>query len=208
MVQSINQLNYTIRGVVSYTWPMILVTTLTLSILRIIYLVKNKKPFVLYRELLALFFLIYILCLFQVVTFQDVSNFKEGSNFIPFREIFRYSFGSRLFYKQVVGNLLLFVPFGFFMSYYLKLDKPYLLLLITMFTSIVIEVTQKMIGRIFDIDDILLNILGGLLGYLSYYVLNKIRSRLPEVMKKEGFLNCVAIVIVVVFIVYIYRMVV
>ena len=37
-----------------------------------------------------------------------------------------------------------------------------------MLVSISIETTQLLIGRIFDIDDIILNIIGGMLGYLIY----------------------------------------
>jgi len=88
----------------------------------IVDLIKNKKQVVLYRELLSLLFVIYVLCLFYVVTFQDVS--WSTSNFVPFQEMFRYDFGSRLFIKNVLGNMLLFIPYGFFMAYYLKIKKP------------------------------------------------------------------------------------
>ncbi len=55
------------------SWPMVLISVVILISLRITYLIKNKKKFVLYEEIFLLFFVMYILCLFQVVTFQDVS---------------------------------------------------------------------------------------------------------------------------------------
>ena len=87
--------------------------------------------------------------LFHIVTFQDVT--WSTSNFTPFKEIFRYTFGSRAFYKNVVGNMIMFMPYGF-VSYFISL-KPYLILLLSLIVSITIETTQ-LIGRVFDIDDI------------------------------------------------------
>ena len=43
-----------------------------------------------------------------------------------------------------------------------------------LFASVSIESTQLIIGRIFDIDDIILNIIGGMLGYGIYFILQKI----------------------------------
>jgi len=105
----------------SETWPTIILSTVIIVSMRIVDLIKNKKQVVLYRELLSLLFVIYVLCLFYVVTFQDVS--WSTSNFVPFQEMFRYDFGSRLFIKNVLGNMLLFIPYGFFMAYYLKIKK-------------------------------------------------------------------------------------
>ena len=47
-------------------------------------------------------------------------------------------------------------------------------LFLVLFASLSIELTQLFIGRVFDVDDILLNVLGGIIGYLFYYILSKI----------------------------------
>lgn len=201
-------LENTIRGVMEFTWPMILISVIIAISLRLTYLWKNKKPLILYRELLALFFIVYILCLFQVVTFQDVSLSEGGNNFAPFTEIFRYRFGSRLFLKQVIGNLLMFVPYGFFVSYYIKTTKPYLPFFLSLIASLAIESTQLMIGRVFDIDDIILNILGGMSGYLVYFLLYRIKEKLPSTLKKNWFLNIVSLIVTGIFIYYVYQVVV
>ena len=111
----------TIKNILSNIWPMLLIMTVILSSLRISYVIKNKQKFVLYREILKLGFVVYIISLFYVVTFQDVS--WSTSNFIPFKEMLRYKFFSDLFFKNVVGNMIMFMPYGFFISYFLKLDK-------------------------------------------------------------------------------------
>ena len=189
-------LSNTIRGVASFTWPMIVISVVVLVSLRVTYLIKNKIRFVLYKELLMLCFVIYILCLFQVVTFQDTVSWSTN-NFIPFREITRYSFGSRLFLKNVLGNMLLFLPFGFFTSYYLDVKKLYIPIFLTMIASCSIECVQMLIGRVFDIDDIMLNIFGGLLGYSVYYMLLKIGNSVPKVFQAEWFLNLLSILLLV-----------
>ena len=189
-------LSTTIQGVVNFTWPMVLISSIIIISFRIAYLLKNHVKFVLYQDLLMLCFIIYVLCLFQVVTLQDTVSWSSN-NFIPFREIFRYAFGSRLFVKNVVGNMLLFLPFGFFVSYYLKCKKVWLPLILTLIASISIETVQMVIGRVFDIDDILLNLFGGCLGFLCYYVLSKIGEKLPSVLKSEMFLNIIAIVLLI-----------
>ena len=144
-------------------------------------------------------FIIYTLCLFQIVTFQDDVSWSSN-NFIPFKEILRYNMGSRLFFKNVIGNMILFLPFGFFISLYLKEKKPKLTLLITLVTSFSIELVQMIIGRVFDIDDIMLNLLGGYLGYLVYYLLKKIWDKIPNVLKNDWVLNVVSIIILIIII--------
>ncbi len=190
------QVTKTIQGVIDMTWPMLLISVVVVVSLRITYLIKNRKHFTLYQELLALSFIIYILCLFQIVTFQDTVSWSSN-NFIPFREIFRYHIGSRLFLKNVLGNVLLFMPFGFFSSYYLKFKKPWVILGLTLVTSFSIEVIQMSIGRVFDVDDILLNIVGGYFGYLIYSVISRIGDRAPDFFKNEIFLDAVSIIILV-----------
>lgn len=189
-------LSNTLKGVVNFTWPMIIISVVIIVSLRITYLLKNKTRFILYKELLALSFIIYILCLFQVVTFQDTVSWSSN-NFIPFREMFRYHIGSRLFIKNVLGNVLLFLPFGFFCSYYLDVKKAYIPAILTLVASVSIECVQMAIGRVFDIDDIMLNIAGGLLGYLMYYLIVRIGNSFPKVFQSEWFLNLLSIILLI-----------
>ena len=102
----------TIKSImVSYfvdVWPIITIITVIVCSLRIAYLIKNKEKFCFYKEIFMLLFIIYVMCLFEIVTLQD---YNYGlSNYIPFKEIFRYEIGSRLFIKNIIGNILLFLP--------------------------------------------------------------------------------------------------
>lgn len=195
----IDTFNNTIQEILSLTWPMLVISSVVLISVRVSYLIKNKERIVIYKELLMYAFIIYTLCLFQIVTFQDDVSFGTN-NFIPFREILRYNMGSRLFFKNVIGNMILFLPFGFFISLYLKEKKANLPLLIILITSFSIEVVQMIIGRVFDIDDILLNLVGGYLGYLVYYFLKRIWDKIPNVLKNELILNAIALIILIIII--------
>lgn len=196
-------LHNTIQGVMESTWPMLFISVVIMVSLRITYLIKNKEPFVFYKELLMLFFMVYILCLFQVVTFQDVSSFAHN-NFIPFREITRYSIGSRLFFKNVFGNILLFIPFGLLISIYLKPKNLGIPFALTLLSSLAIEFTQMLIGRSFDVDDIFLNCIGGIVGYFIYKILDKIADLLPNVFRSKWFLNILTILLLIGLIVYLF----
>ena len=189
-------LGKTIGNVFSFSLPMIIISVVVAITFRLTDIIKNKKTFCFYKELIMLAFIIYILCLFQVVTFQDNNNISSN-NLIPFKEMFRYQLGSRLFFKNVLGNIVMFLPFGFFVSYFLKENKIIIPLILTIITSITIETTQLMIGRVFDIDDIILNIIGGVLGYYIYKGILTLGSLCPSILKREWFLNLVSIIFLI-----------
>lgn len=185
----------TLISVFENNYPMIIIFTVVIVTIRLAYLISRKVKFELYRELFMLAFLLYSLILFYVVTFQDVNY--GTNNFIPFKEILRYEFGSSFFIHNVLGNILLFIPFGFFVSFILKSKKPGYIIIVTFITSLVIEFTQLLIGRTFDVDDVLLNIVGGFLGYLIYLIIQVIYDKLPDILKKTWVKNLIIILIII-----------
>ena len=181
-------------------WAMIVIFTIILSSVRIAYLISKREKFVFYKELTYLLFIIYLLSLFYIVTFQD-DNYGL-SNFIPFKEMFRYSINSHLFIKNFIGNILLFMPFGLFVTAYLDQRKVYPAIILTTISSISIEIVQNIIGRVFDIDDIILNIVGGTIGAVLFILLDKLRDKLPKVLNKAWFMNLIMLLILLVAIIY------
>lgn len=193
-----------------FTWPMMIICTLIISSLRIADIIKNKKKVIFYQEILMLFFMIYILCLFQIVTFEDplVAVYDNHFNLVPFKEILRYHMGSRLFFKNVIGNLVMFMPYGFFASYFTKMDNKYYIFSLIAFASITIETTQLAIGRVFDIDDIILNIIGGMIGYGFYRLLNKLGDSLPKVFLNRWILNIISLILTGILVGYLWMVIV
>ena len=190
-----------IKEVLSGTWPMILLTISVCCIMRVAYLIKNKQKFLISNEIMSLAFIVYILCMFQIVTNNDVSG-VHGVNITLFKELTRYHIGSRLFYRNIIGNIILFIPFGFFVSYYLKLERKSLIFFVTLGISVIIELIQLKIGRAFDIDDIILNIVGGILGYFLYRIVDKIFSKSSDSFK--GAIVIVALLTILVFLAIIF----
>ncbi len=191
--------------ILGQTWPTILISSVIAISMRLVYLIKNKQKIIFYKELLTLIFIIYVLCLFYVVTFGDVS--WSNSNFIPFKEMFRYSFGSNLFIKNVLGNIIMFIPYGFFISYYLKLKKPLSAFLLILLVSASIETTQLLIGRVFDIDDITLNVIGGMLGFLIYKLIDLINDHLPPVLKNPIVYNIIILLCTALMALYMFNLI-
>ncbi len=180
-------------------WPMLIIITVIISSFRITYLISKHKKFVLHKELIYLISIIYILCLFHVVTFQD--NNYGISNFVPFKEIFRYDFGTPKFMKNIVGNIMLFIPYGFIASYLLKNKKFSTITILTIIVSLTIETVQYYIGRVFDIDDVILNLTGGIIGFLIYVGIDAIRSKI-KIFKNDTVLDILIIIILVLIIIY------
>ncbi len=189
-----------LKFVMETTWPIVLVTVIAIVSLRITYIIKNKKKFILYEELLSLIFVIYLLMFFQIVTYQDVISY--GNNFIPFKELTRYQFGTKLFFKNIIGNILLLVPYGFFASYYLRLEKKRSALILVFVVSISIEIVQLVIGRCFDVDDILLNMVGGMTGYFIYKILDMISNK----MSRNTISTVLTSVIIILIVILLYMM--
>lgn len=181
-------------------WPTLTIFLVIVIIIRIFEIKSGGKKLILHEEILKLFFITYILLLFELVTSRDVTI--SGTNLVPFREIFRYPVGSPNFYRQVVGNIILFMPFGFFATYYTKVNKIRNITFMTFLVSLTIEVVQKFIGRSFDIDDIILNVLGAVAGFLIYVALDAIRKKLPSFFQKDSFYNFLSLLVLALGILY------
>ncbi len=190
-----------VKDVLYDTWPMIVLSCVVLISIRLTYLIKNKQKIVISNEMMMLTFIVYILCLFQIVTSQDVSG-VHGINVTLFKELTRYQIGTKLFYRNIIGNIIMFIPFGFFTSYYLKLSKKRTIFYLTLVVSVVIELIQLKIGRAFDVDDIILNMVGSLLGYYLYRIMDKIFGDLSDTIKGTfiiiGILTAIVILAIII----------
>lgn len=97
-------------------------------------------------------------------------------NLIPFKvPIMIYQNSSLMYFLyQVIGNILLFVPFGFFV-YSKSGFNVRVSILSVLFMTLFIEIVQGFIPyRFCEIDDILLNSFGGVIGIFSYFMLVKV----------------------------------
>ena len=123
-----NEVNIVLKDI----WPMLLLFIIVLFTIRIFDIIINKKEWIFYKDLIYLIFIIYIFLLFELVTTTDFESYSN--NFIPFKEILRYKTTSNLFYKNVLGNVLLFIPFGYFVNNILKNKKLIICIIVTLIT--------------------------------------------------------------------------
>ena len=84
----------------------------------------------------------------------------------------------------------------FFISFYLKLRKAPVAFTLSLIASSIIESIQLLIGRVFDIDDIILNVIGGMIGFYLYDCLCNFKDSLPKFLKKNYIYDIVVIILV------------
>ena len=138
---------------------------------------KGKKE----RIISITIFVIYIIALCYFLFFaESMGRTTRGDeyhyNLQPLFEIKRiwrgrHILGMKYVILNFAGNVIAFIPFGYLLP---KIVKKKLGLFYTVLFSfefsLLVELTQ-LISRTgsFDVDDLLLNTLGGLIGYILYY---------------------------------------
>lgn len=148
-------------------YAVIILSIISYIFFRILTRIKYKNKIDFNKEISIILFIIYLLILFFIVTYPV--NEYGYNNYNLFKEILRYKIGSIGFFNNIIGNILLFIPFGMFTRYYFRI-KVISLILVTILYSLSIEITQILINRVFDIDDIILNLIGSIIGcYFSKY---------------------------------------
>ena len=199
MLKSIGEI---ITTSVNNMWPMLTIFLVVIACVRIAAIKSNNEKIVFYKEFSSLLFIIYILLLYELLTRSEL-NHNSGFNLAPFTEMFRYPIGSKGFYFNVVGNIVMFIPFGYFISTYIKPKKMLPILLVSVISSTTVEFVQSCIGRSFDVDDILLNAVGALIGFLLYVSFNAIKKFLPGIFQNELFYNIISILVLILMVIYV-----
>ena len=133
------------------------------------------------HPLAVLLFIAYLLLLFYLLFFSKEYGRTTDSgyryNLELFKEIRRFwsnrdSLGWNSVITNLAGNIVAFAPFGFFLPMLCRAGKNVFgcVVLTTLF-SFFVETVQlfSKVGA-FDVDDILLNAVGGLVGFLGYYL--------------------------------------
>jgi glycopeptide antibiotics resistance protein len=127
------------------------------------------------------FFIFYICLLFYgFVIIRTNHGYSSEVNLVPLRSILSYLNGQISVYESFMyfsGNLLIFAPFGFFIPFFLKNAKWYILLFLPIILSSAIELSQHLLRNgSCDIDDVILNVIGFYLGVLLFKALNLLRK--------------------------------
>ncbi len=147
-----------------------------------IYFMIRKKQIPILKQLswIALAGIIFVI-LFATILLNVIAGGLSFNppyhhlNLVPFSWLFEtWEMGFRAMMTQVISNMIMFVPFGFLLPVVFKFFGS--LLKTTGFAfcfSFLIEVFQYFIGRSCDIDDLILNTLGAIIGYGIFLLFSK-----------------------------------
>ena len=113
---------------------------------------------------------------------ETASQFAHLSSMLtPFEEISR-ALNRRSYWLlfMLLGNIIMFMPLGFFPALLWRRWRWWKSLLAGFCTSASIEFIQFFIGRSTDIDDVILNTAGALTGFWIYWLLRAIAPSFTE----------------------------
>ncbi len=138
------------------------------------------------KTLVFIIVLAYIVLLIKLLVFKSGRDLNQvrSINIVPFYTIKNYSMA--LYYGNIsfkdylfniIGNVAVFIPFGLMVPYIMIGMKRFNTFISGVVFVLIIEAYQleKNIG-VFDIDDIMLNIMGVLIGLVAYSIIARIRG--------------------------------
>lgn len=142
----------------------------------------------LYKSFIFSILYFYIVGVITVTLFPlpfEKKLYESGMNFIPFSSIIEIFTNTNITFwnkfRQLAWNIILFVPLWFLLSLLSQNKSIIKILIISFLCSCSIEFTQWFIWfcinfnyRVIDIDDVILNSFGGLIGYIFYNIINKL----------------------------------
>lgn len=141
------------------------------------------------RLLCRVLFALYIAGLVYFLFFAEMLD-RTGIersyryNLIPFREIRRFIvyadlLGPMAVISNLFGNIVIFMPFGFLVPILGRKKRNFWFTSLLSFAlSLAVECIQLVTRTgCFDVDDIFLNTIGGMLGYLVYALVQRKRDR-------------------------------
>ncbi len=142
---------------------------------------KNHKKG--YRMAAWLLFGLYVIVMVYFLFFAESMGRSQAGreyhyNLVPFKEIQRYLMYYRIIgpftvFLNLGGNILAFVPFGLFFPLLSRRNRGFFkVTLISFEVSLMVELIQ-LVTRVgsCDVDDMILNTLGGMLGHLCFRIL-------------------------------------
>ncbi len=128
----------------------------------------------------GILFVLYFAVLFYFLFFSEEMGrtYSERTyhyNLVPFKEIGRFiryhrTLGTGTVLLNIVGNVAAFVPFGIFLPVFsARCRKVWFTVFYSFELSLLVELLQLVtkVGS-FDVDDLILNTVGGLAGFLIY----------------------------------------
>ena len=153
--------------------------------IRLIYIKRKNIKLKLNLEITIILLIVYIECLLYLTLFPSSPgpNNEVKVNIIPFETInlyLNYHNNLPLQIINLVGNVVVFVPIGLILPLLFKKMSFIKMLFIGFASTLFIETMQlilsinRIISRSFDVDDLILNTIGVVIGYVFWIVIHKL----------------------------------
>ena len=130
-------------------------------------------------------FLYALILFFLLFKKKSVGSFQT-INLIPFRTIIDYLFNEDVIvrsfaFSNIMGNIAIFIPLGIYIPLLINKKSIFTNSAIVALISLCVEIVQYILAiGTADVDDIILNTIGGLLGILIFklvYLIFKDKSK-------------------------------
>lgn len=142
------------------------------------------------RFLGTLLFILYVLLLVYFLFFSEEYGRVAAEervyryNLVPFVEIrrfwvYRKQLGAFAVITNLFGNVIAFIPYGFILPVIAHKCRSGIFIIASGFILSFLVETVQLITKVgcFDVDDMILNTLGAVIGYLLFAVCNYLRSK-------------------------------
>lgn len=159
---------------------------------------KRKTAFL--RILMGILFFLYVLCMIYLLFgerlmrgrsslfYRPMTNLdywaqvKQHIQLTPLHTIRQYAerVHNGFAFMNLAGNLALFLPMGFFLPYFFRKQKNFICFSLTVILMIsCVEITQvlTLLGAC-DIDDLILNYAGSVIGFILFQILYFMRRKM------------------------------
>lgn len=119
---------------------------------------------------------------------RSMIAYEHNMNLVPFRFMDGYGFLlARRQVKQAIANVCMFIPISFLTALAFPIMRNFFFTVLSMFTfSFGIEFIQYFIGRAADIDDLMMNTIGAIIGYLIFALIFAVFGRTQGWKRMSG----------------------
>lgn len=178
-----------------------LISMLGLAILYLPFYFILRKKITFLRQAAYFLFAVCIIVILAATVLETITfNIMDGKgifaaersfNIIPFKLFTEnWLMGERKKLTQIIANIVMFAPLGcIFPIIFVKTRKLWKTTIYMALFSFFIEFIQYFIGRSADIDDLMLNTIGGMLGYFVFYIFSRLFHKKKTWKKSTGSLS-------------------
>jgi len=129
------------------------------------------------KKLIIVLFGFYCIYLFNLTLIRPEGVIYQSYNLELFKNLIMiYCNSKTTFFYLFLGNIFVFIPLGLFYRYLFKFGF-FKTIVAVFLTSLIIEISQLVLKvGVFELDDLILNTLGGIIGCVIYLLVERMKK--------------------------------